>query len=351
MYATTVMIVGKELQTHADAREEGEDAREEEEEEEDKEDKEEEEGEEEEAEAGMNERESGASHQRQDDDEPVHAGLRFRFNADERKKTKHTNSAKDKCSEKDICAICREKGDTRTSGLRNVMVTLPCGHRFHDFCLEKQVVVGQHTGSDAEKCAICRAKCKDFFDKLYPLCAMIDTENSYYSFRNLIETYALRLVVLDHFVFSLKPQWGRMFKTFAYMNVELQCLSPGLKMVDSSGACRKMTHDLDPKRGDVDEEYTYNDVAVTFRTWRDVDEDDYDDDDDDFMESSHRLTPIIFRFSGSWRDFKVQVVNFDAGPWLDKRGLVREYREDSEMTYIKFMQPKAFSDKDRGISG
>ena len=97
-------------------------------------------------------------------------------------------------------------------------------------------------------------------------------------------------------------------------------------------------------------------MAVTFRTWRDVDEDDYDEDDydeddDDFMESSQRLTPIIFRFSGSWRHFKVQVVNFDAGPWLDKRGLVREYREDSEMTYIKFKQPKAFSDKDRGISG
>ena len=262
-------------------------------------------------------------------------------------------------TEEEICAICREKGNTQqigTSGLRNVMVTLPCGHRFHDCCLEKQELVKQFT-TDAKKCAVCRQKCVDFFDKLFPMCS----EKHHGRVVAVVKSHPLRLVALQHFVFTVQPQWKRISCT-AYgirleMRIEFTCLSPGLKMLECSypGTHRENTVDLVMKRASVDDvEFTCADVAVTFCTFLDVDDDDYYDEDDAYRRAGLELKPVIFRFSGGWRQFRVQVVNFYAGSCLDNtgRGIVCAYHEDSSRTApaVTFEQPKEFTDEGRGIS-
>ena len=255
----------------------------------------------------------------------------------------------------EICVICREKGDTQqigTSGVRNVMVTLPCGHRFHDFCLEKQVLVSQYS-RDAKKCAVCRQEFVDFFDKLFPMCS----EKHQNSFVAVVKSPPLRLVALQHFVFTVQPVWRRIFIRRLEMRIEFTCLSPGLKMLECSypGTHRENTVDLVMKRASVDDvEFTCADVAVTFCTFLDVDDDDYYDEDDAYRRAGLELKPVIFRFSGGWRQFRVQVVNFHAGSCLDNtgRGIVCAYHEDSSRTApaVTFEQPKEFTDEGRGIS-
>ena len=258
-------------------------------------------------------------------------------------------------TEEEICAICWEKGNTQqigTSGLRNVMVTLPCGHRFHDFCLEKQELVKQFT-TDAKKCAVCRQKYVDFFDKLFPMCS----EKHQNSFVAVVKSPPLRLVALQHFVFTVQPVWRRIFDRRLEMRIEFTCLSPGLKMLECSypGTHRENTVDLVMERASVDDvEFTCADVAVTFCTFLDVDDDDYYDEDDAYRRAGLELKPVIFRFSGGWRQFRVQVVNFHAGSCLDNtgRGIVCAYHEDSSRTApaVTFEQPKEFTDEGRGIS-
>ena len=261
-------------------------------------------------------------------------------------------------TEEEICAICWEKGNTQqigTSGLRNVMVTLPCGHRFHDFCLEKQVLVGQHTSTeDAKKCAVCRQECVHFFDKLFPMWCSEKHNNGLVA---VVKSPPLRLVALQHFVFTVQPVWRRIFIRRLEMRIEFTCLSPGLKMLECSypGTHRENTVDLVMERASVDDvEFTCADVAVTFCTFLDVDDDDYYDEDDAYRRAGLELKPVIFRFSGGWRQFRVQVVNFHAGSCLDNtgRGIVCAYHEDSSRTApaVTFEQPKEFTDEGRGIS-
>ena len=257
-------------------------------------------------------------------------------------------------TEEEICAICWEKGNTQqigTSGLRNVMVTLPCGHRFHDFCLEKQELVKLFT-TDAKKCAVCRQECVHFFDKLFPMCS----EKHQNTITEVIAP-PLRLVALQHFVFTVQPVWRRIFIRRLEMRIEFTCLSPGLKMLECSypGTHRENTVDLVMERASVDDvEFTCADVAVTFCTFLDVDDDDYYDEDDAYRRAGLELKPVIFRFSGGWRQFRVQVVNFHAGSCLDNtgRGIVCAYHEDSSRTApaVTFEQPKEFTDEGRGIS-
>ena len=256
----------------------------------------------------------------------------------------------------EICVICREKGDTQqigTSGVRNVMVTLPCGHRFHDFCLEKQVLVGQHTSTeDAKKCAVCRQECVHFFDKLFPMCS----EKHQNTITEVIAP-PLRLVALQQFVFSVEPQWKRIYGTRLEMRIEFTCLSPGLKMLECSypGTRRESSVLLDLRRASLDDvEYTCANVAVTFCTYIDFDDDDYGNDDDAYRRRGLELKPVIFRFSGGWRQFRVQVVNFHAGSCLDSGGygIVFKCHEVSSRTApaVTFEQPKEFTDEGRGIS-
>ena len=259
-------------------------------------------------------------------------------------------------TEEEICAICWEKGNTQqigTSGVRNVMVTLPCGHRFHDFCLEKQELVKQYS-RDEKKCAVCRQKYVDFFDKLFPMWCSEKHNNGLVA---VVKSPPLRLVALQHFVFTVQPVWRRIFDNRLYMRIEFTCLSPGLKMLECSypGTHRENTVDLVMKRASVDDvEFTCADVAVTFCTFLDVDDDDYYDEDDAYRRAGLELKPVIFRFSGGWRQFRVQVVNFHAGSCLDSGGygIVFKCHEVSSRTApaVTFEQPKEFTDEGRGIS-
>ena len=255
----------------------------------------------------------------------------------------------------EICVICREKGDTQqigTSGVRNVMVTLPCGHRFHDFCLEKQVLVSQYS-RDAKKCAVCRQECVDFFDKLFPMCS----EKHHDRLVAVVKSPPLRLVALQHFVFTVQPQWKRIVSwgTRLEMTIEFTCLSPGLKMLKGcSSYDREKTVNLHLRRESVaDVEYTCADVAVTFCTYIDFDGHHYDDNDA-YRRMQLVVKRVTFRFSGSWRQFRVQVVHVNAGSCLDNigRGIVCAYHEDSSRTApaVTFEQPKEFTDEGRGIS-